>query len=55
MIPEPFPSPLPPNGAPLAGFGEIFRQVLGDGWNDAFPFSAGTGLEALFDRMEAGQ
>lgn len=41
------PRPLPP----AAETADLFRLAL-SGWT---PASAGTGLEALFDRMEAGR
>ena len=41
------PLPLPP----AAETADLFRLAL-SGWS---PASAGTGLEALFDRMEAGR
>jgi hypothetical protein len=41
------PHPLPP----AAEAADLFRLAL-SGWT---PASAGTGLEALFDRMEAGR
>lgn len=55
MIKDALPAPLTPSTLSLGGLGEIVRLVLGDGLTDALPFSAGTGLEALFDRVEAGR